>query len=257
MHYNVLLQRCVIGLFATCFFTLECQATANPFYRLKSEGWYWYETQGQKIKKAKEQPHFATAMEQIKHYQSQLEETRAVAVLNPTVDNVARYMKMQQWSFKQSGLFASSWQKALLYYPQLDETLKFPANATGRKVYLEQEIRKKEARVKQLAKQYGLFYFFKSDCPYCHEFASTVKHFAKNYKWSLVPISLDGLVIDDFPNAKQDNGLAALLNITAVPALFAVSPNQNRVIPITFGLVSEADLVERLNLLTDEENEYA
>jgi len=63
-------------------------------------------------------------------------------------------------------------------------------------------------------------------------------------------VSLDGGVLPDFPNAVTDNGIAASLNVTVVPALFLAVPGSRQMTPIGFGLMAETELVERMHTLT-------
>jgi conjugal transfer pilus assembly protein TraF len=109
----------------------------------------------------------------------------------------------------------------------------------------------RKAKLKALAQEYGLFYFFKGDCPYCHKFAPLVKNFAGEHGWDVLPISMDGGKIAEFPNAKLDNGIARKLNITTVPALIAIHPKTKKMIPLAYGMVSYKGMEERALLLME------
>lgn len=52
----------------------------------------------------------------------------------------------------------------------------------------------------------------------------------------VLPITLDGGSLEQFPNAQRDNGLFKEWNTEVLPALFAVNPKTGHVIPIAFGL---------------------
>jgi conjugal transfer pilus assembly protein TraF len=90
-------------------------------------------------------------------------------------------------------------------------------------------------RFKRLASEYGLFFFFRKNCSYCHHFAPIVKRFADKYNWSVLGISLDGGTLSEFPHAKRDNGISARLGITHVPALIALHPKTKKLIPLAYG----------------------
>jgi conjugal transfer pilus assembly protein TraF len=105
-------------------------------------------------------------------------------------------------------------------------------------------------RIQALAQEYGLFFFFKKECPYCHHFAPVVKHFAEKHGWSVLAISLDGGVLPEFPHARRDNGIASRLQVAHVPALIAVHPRSGQTIPLAYGLVSESEIENRVELLT-------
>lgn len=228
----------------------------SPYYMRKAEGWHWYERLESTRKKVEPQPESAespkpkTAMERIKKFRADLDETRAQAILEPTIENVAHYMRAQKITFDKSMVFANTWQKVLLYHPDLDPSNTYPVSNAARKIYLRQEYQEKQQVVRDLAKQYGLFFFFKSTCPYCHSFASQLKDFAKTYGWKVIPISLDGKAIAEYPKPRFDNGIAQKLNIQFVPAVVAVSPEQEKTLPVAFGMVSTEELINRLYLLS-------
>ena len=57
-------------------------------------------------------------------------------------------------------------------------------------------------------------------------------------------------MLPEFPNAKQNNGIAERLQITHVPALIALHPKTGQFIPLAYGLVSEREIEQRVELLT-------
>jgi conjugal transfer pilus assembly protein TraF len=150
----------------------------------------------------------------------------------------------------QSQQFSESWQRVVMTTPALDETLVHPVDQNARHVYYQTRNQEITKRIKALAQEYGLFFFFKGNCPYCHQFAPIVKHFAKKHGWSVLPISLDGGMISEFPNAKRDNGMAARLQVSHVPALIAFHSGSGQMIPLAYGMVSESEIEERIDVLT-------
>jgi conjugal transfer pilus assembly protein TraF len=77
-----------------------------------------------------------------------------------------------------------------------------------------------------------------------------VKRFAQKYGWSVLPISLDGGTLPEFPNARRDNGMAARLQITHVPALIALHSKTGKLLPLAYGMVSESEIERRIEMLT-------
>ena len=106
-----------------------------------------------------------------------------------------------------------------------------------------------------LAQEYGLFFFFRKNCPYCHQFAPVVKRFSEKYGWSVLGISLDGGTLSEFPMAKQNNGIAERLQITHGPALIALHPKTGQLIPLAYGMISESEIEQRAELLTKTQAE--
>lgn len=101
--------------------------------------------------------------------------------------------------------------------------------------------------VKQFARQSNLFFFYTSNCPYCHKFAPILKSFVDSYKINLVPITQNGIMLSAFPDSKIDNGLqSAMFHVRGVPALFALDPNTHEVILVGYGFMTEKDLKNRI-----------
>ena len=68
----------------------------------------------------------------------------------------------------------------------------------------------------------------------------------------MLAISMDGRAIPEYPNAWPDNGMAARLNATAVPALYLTAPATRQIRPVGFGVMSMTDLVERIAALAQD-----
>ena len=134
--------------------------------------------------------------------------------------------------------------------PSLDETLVHPVDQNARHVYYIHEQKKIKQRIMRLASEYGLFFFFRKNCPYCHHFAPIVKRFSQKYGWSVLGISLDGGTLPEFPAPKHNNGIAERLQIAHVPALMAIHPKSGQLIPLGYGMISESEIEQRVELLT-------
>jgi conjugal transfer pilus assembly protein TraF len=160
------------------------------------------------------------------------------------------YITAQKALMDQSQQFSEMWKQVVMTTPSLDETLVHPVDHNARHVYYAQKHQELEKQIKKLASEYGLFFFFRKNCGYCHHFAPIVKRFAQKYGWSVLGISLDGGNLPEFPNAKQNNGIAERLQITHVPALIALHPKTGQLIPLAYGLTSESEIEQRVELLT-------
>ena len=74
---------------------------------------------------------------------------------------------------------------------------------------------------------------------------------------TVLSVSLDGGTLPDYPDAHPDNGIAARLNPSAVPALYLTAPARREIRPVGFGLMSMSDLLERVAALARERLEAA
>jgi conjugal transfer pilus assembly protein TraF len=235
--------------------------TAQPsklaFFHKHAEGWHWYESlSNDKVEeKKKESPSgrsspSPTPTEKIEAQRKELETKLHTAILEPSHENIITYILAQKVLMDQSQRFSEAWKRVVLTSPALDETLVYPVDQNARRVYYEEHNRELTNRIQGLAQEYGLFFFFRKNCPYCHHFAPIVKGFSQKYGWSVLAVSLDGGTLSEFPEARRDNGIATRLQISHVPALIALHPRTGQFIPLAYGLVSESEIEERAELLT-------
>jgi conjugal transfer pilus assembly protein TraF len=223
--------------------------SSNSFYRKRNEGWHWYENK-KKVKPNKDEiATTQTPTEQIQQLKEELDQRLHQAIITPTEQNIISYITLQKQIMDQSERFSENWQKVLYYHPDLDERTIFPVSNNARHIYLAEERKAKQEAIRGLAKEYGLFFFFRSNCPYCHSMSTLIKDFSQKYHWNVLAVSLDGKALPEFPNAKQDNGIGANLKVTAVPALFAVHPITKAIIPLAQGMISETEIEDRVLLL--------
>jgi conjugal transfer pilus assembly protein TraF len=223
--------------------------TTDSFHHNKTSGWFWYQDpQREKPQlESKETPDLAA---QVDFEKEELDRLLKIAIKAPTEENLIRFIKLRNKILDQSYHFGLRLQQANLRYPTLDHLKTYPINKTANELYALERRADIDRKIGGLTKTHGLFYVFKSGCAYCHAFAPTLKGFTKKYGWSLLPITLDGIATPDFPEARLDNGAAQKLNITTVPALIMVEPKTGIVTPIATGVISEEDIVARIDLLT-------
>jgi conjugal transfer pilus assembly protein TraF len=207
----------------------------------KAEGWAWYEDT-QKIPEEdgeaieQEQP-FISASEILADERKNLENLLAEAMLKPTLENTKKYMEAQRKWIQQATGFANSWQKVIIANPQLDPTATtFSTSQYGRQLQQMIEQEEKEIMIKEVSKEYGLFFFYEGNSKISKAFALVVNAFVKKYGWSVLGISTDGILLEEITNSTLDNGMTNEIGITIFPALFAVNPRHKEAIPLAFGL---------------------
>ena len=109
--------------------------------------------------------------------------------------------------------------------------------------------------IADLGADHVLFFFYRSDCPYCHAFAPILAAFQARHGIQVVAVSMDGGPMPGFPEARPDNGIATTLKVTQVPAIFLAQPFTGRITPIGFGVLSESQLLERLAIVSTPQGE--
>jgi conjugal transfer pilus assembly protein TraF len=182
-----------------------------------------------------------------------LKELKAKAILEPTPQNVKAYQEMQMRVVNQSQAFSDAWLLNVYLNPTLDENVRNPAAQGARFVVYENERIQKQQIIKTLKNSYGLFYFYSGSCSYCKAFAPVIKQFADTYGWEVMAISLDGAPSDTFKNWQPDNGISKKWGIQTVPAVFAINPETDHVIPVANGFTSIDEMEKRIVTLVKGE----
>lgn len=107
--------------------------------------------------------------------------------------------------------------------------------------------------------QYAMVFFYRSDCPYCHQFAPKFKAFTQNNQLQTYVFSLDNQPIPDYPVPIPATPEISQLffenprNIT-VPATFLINVNSRKFVKVSIGDVSYNELEHSINgILSDRE----
>ena len=148
-------------------------------------GWHFYEdpepevTPPQKLPpRAKEATPESRPPELVEfaRLQKRLEDYRNIAIIRPTEANVRRYMELEASVVRQASYFSEVAQRVAWSTPDLDMTLQGrPVNARGIEVFDREQAQTRNQSLAALARTHVLFFFFRSDCPYCHAFAPTLE----------------------------------------------------------------------------------
>lgn len=255
------------------------EAGVASFFGDRARGWHWYETvpdtkelDDEDVPKParineKQNHRPKTPSDLIKAYREELENRLHAAWVYPTPQNIKAYQTMQKDMMDRSKVFSNLWLQTVFQNPELDHTLVSPVNQRGRHLQIDLEKNRTFDVIKGLSQTWGLFFFFSEDCPYCHQFAPTVKKFASSYQWEVIAIrvggdgaaaardrgrreqpSQDG-IRKFFPNVQSDNGLFQSWGIKVLPSLFAVNPKSQEAIPIAYGLTSLDEMENRIMTL--------
>lgn len=222
-------------------------------WRNDDRAYQWYPDNEKKpAKKAEEQeptPQTATKPKEVEEYEKlkkTVEQSRVIAVMNPTPDNIKAYIQFHEMFLQKSYVFADQWRRTQLENPELDYSLiGRPNNRAAQIEYDSNRDLRTQASIKAMAKTHGIFFFYRGDCPYCHAMAPTLLAFAQQYGITIKAISMDGGMIDGLPNPVMDNGIGSKLGVKMVPAIFAADIKNKKYIPISYGVVSSSELEQR------------
>jgi len=171
--------------------------------------------------------------------------------MRPTEANVRRYMELEAKVVARASYFADVAQRVAWATPELDPTVHGrPVNAKALEVFDRDQLLSRSQSIASLGMDHVLFFFFRSDCPYCHAFAPTLTAFEARHGIKVVAISVDGGPMPGFADARADNGIANTLKVTQVPAVFLAQPYTGQITPIGFGVLSESELLERITTVS-------
>jgi conjugal transfer pilus assembly protein TraF len=233
---------------------IEPDPQSAAYWLRNREGWFWYrDPPASTPRPAPSAPKPPRELVEFEAMQKRLEDLKRVAVMNPTDANLTAYMRYQRMVMSKSEHFAERWQRLVWTVPDLDYGMTGrPTNAMAINVFDEQQRDRQAQTIKSLAATHGLIFVFRGVCPHCHRFAPILKRFEQEFGFTVLAISMDGRAIPEYPNARPDNGMAARLNATAVPALYLTAPATRQIVPVGFGVMSMTDLVERIAALAQD-----
>ena len=230
----------------------------------RSLGWHFYCDRAAPSKPVEPDavvpPAGPSATVEIERMRQQLEESRAVAILEPTPENVAAYLYLQQASLQRASTFSDVFRRVVWTTPDLDYTLTRPAGALAKQVWSDDRLAAVEKALVNLGERYGLIYLGDAGCAGCRVFGPLLRAFAIRHDLDVLAVSMTGEALEGWPEAVPDNGRAAQLGLDGapVPAVVLFDTETAQVLPVSFGIVAEDQLAERIYALTALEvgNDY-
>ena len=200
-------------------------------------------------------PQPTTAMERIREMRRVMEEARSRAILDPSEENVAAYLHLQQEALQRAATFSDAFRRTVWASPDLDYTLTRPVGALAKRLWSDERRTERRAVLARLGERYGLIYLGSAQCPACRVFGPLLRAFAVRHGLDVLAVSLTGEPLEGWPEAVPDQGRAARLGLTSrvVPAVFLYDAQTSRALPVSFGVVAEDQLAERIFALTSRE----
>ena len=180
------------------------------------------------------------------------------AILYPTEENILEYIRAQrQGVMDPSTEFTHNWQKAIWTNPELDYTLKHPVSTIAKQVAMDDSNKVRTAAIDQINGRYGVFFFYSSTCIYCQKFSPILKVFSEKHNMQVMAISMDGVILPDWPASLVNSGQAEKMGVAGkpVPATILYDKESKRVIPVGYGLMAMDELEERIYTMTSGEND--
>jgi conjugal transfer pilus assembly protein TraF len=250
-------RRWLLGVLAAVSGLSEA-ADHGRYYEAKQEGWFWREAIPEEAGAPSNPPPPSPSTEPIptaseasplspQWLREQLPVYRDRALAAPTPENVRAYYYLQRHAMNMAEQFALTAQKVVMSDPMLDENTRRPLSTYGAQV-ADEVARENAWRVAtKIASLAGLWYFYRSDCPFCHAQNAVLDRLRHRLGLAILPIALDHRPMPDesFTHFVGDQGQAQRLAVTRTPTLFLVrAPGQ--MIALSEGLVTDEGLLERM-----------
>ena len=169
------------------------------------------------------------------------------ALNNPTQDNVAAFFYLQRYTVDMAERFALQAQRVVMADPVLDENSRRPQSMFGAEVIDGQARAGVERAMQAIADRAGLWYFYRSDCPYCAAQSPVLENLAHKADMAVMAIALDNAPLMDghFPDWRPNGGQAEQLQVRATPTIYLVRP-PGEFLLIAEGVMAETTLRERI-----------
>ncbi|MGI2205241.1 conjugal transfer protein TraF [Shewanella oncorhynchi] len=243
------------------------------FYKQREKGWYWHEFIPEpepEVEEEKEPPaQFSepTDTEQsknsveamsVKWFQENLPKAKELALNTGKPEDVKRYLYIQRAAIDRANQFAATYISEQMFDPYLDEGLRRPENDVSLQTFKGAQSENQWKLIETIGKKATLIYFYGSQCPYCAKQTPYLIRLAKEYGWSVMPISLDGgkvpnddfFVLGDYRVATSE--MAQRFDVLATPTLYLTN-NTGDYFLLSSGLIGMDSLSERIIELASRE----
>lgn len=238
-----------------------------PYWHRAKDGWFWQKDQAPAPKPKAPEPKPEPALSaddrdlaELNEFKVRLERALNVATQNPSEANVMRYLEMLTQARQKASVFADTAQAIAVRMPWIDNTLTGggrPSQPTAQRAYDSIQMQDRDQLLREMAQSYGLYFFFRRNCAYCHVQAPMLKQFQQKYGFTVYAVTLDGGTLPDFPGAVKDNGLAQrvadMLGVPAqhfvVPAVILAKPSSREVVPVGFGAMTMDEMADRVAMV--------
>ena len=193
-----------------------------------------------------------SAVDRVLAMREALEEARAAAIVDPSTENVAAYLRLQQETLHRAAAFSDAFRRTVWAHPELDYTLKRPVGALGKRLWSDERRKARDRALARLSERYGLIYLGHAGCAGCRVFGPLLRAFSLRHGLDVHAVSMTGGPLEGWPEAVPDAGRAARLGLSGVPlpAVVLFDTKTKAVLPVGFGVMAEDQLAERLFVLT-------
>jgi conjugal transfer pilus assembly protein TraF len=249
----------VCAVFSTA---LPSHARAAPagdpkfgYFERSDQGWFWYHdpkllppsppsvAAPSPVASNPDEPQPLSA----KWFREKLDGYRDSAIDNPSPENVRLYLYLQRLALDKAEMYSHATQLAVAQDPALDQASLTPTNQQSKAAANGARSGAVKSLMNRLSSSSGIWFFFRSDCQYCHAQAPVLRAMATLYGFKILPISMDQKPMEDgsFPDWVPDSGQGKAMHVSVTPTLFFVMP-PDKVIPLGVGVMAADQLEDRI-----------
>ena len=226
-----------------------------------SLGWHFYcDRDGERDEEARPgpaapPPASGDATARIAAMRGHLEEARAEAILDPSLEKVAAYLELQRAALQRAAVFSDAFRRTVWSHPELDYTLTRPVGALAKRRWSDGRRAAVAEALARLGERYGLIYLGAPACGGCRVFGPLLRALALRHGLDVLAVSMTGGPLDGWPEAVPDNGRTAKLGLSGspLPAVVLFDTVTRQALPVGFGVLAEDQLAERIFVLTQVE----
>lgn len=236
---------------------LGAQTEGDPFYCDERKLGHWFYCDEPEVEDVdvSTPPPSLPARVRLEAIQTELEELKAQAILDPTTENITRYVAFQRQQLDRASMFADVWQRSLWQNPDLDYTLERPVSNLAKRTWQNVRTSERDAMMDALTQRYGVFYFYSSSCPACQTFSPVMRALADRFGLEVLAVSMDGGPTPGFPDFAVNQGQYHRMGLEGgtVPAIVLFDTVTKKPVPIGYGVMSADEVIERIFYLTQTE----
>lgn len=229
-------------LFIIAFAPCCAQGDAG-FYEKSRQGFYWYEqTLSDEDEEVFKQPKADSFtyndlwMLNPERFKIVLKDRFDLAIQTPTEENVYRYIEIQDVAKRKSMAFAGVMGMVTQLNPQFrDNNITTMPNA-GRKTYYQIKNKQRDELLTNSTDEFALIVFESPGCGYCEAQRPIIEAFQANNGWNVK-------YLDIYENRK----LVERYGIDITPTIMLLSRSSQKLIPISKGVVTLAELEGRID----------
>ena len=207
------------------------------------KGWYWYEVEKELEEEKEGTEELPPVIEipqdpwnmPVEEFSRLLEEVRNTAIQNPTIENVKKYIELQDIARRKAVAFANVYTLVMQMHPEFTTAGQYPVANPGILALTGMRRDEIEGVIQASREDFALVYFFRPDCRFCTVQNNILRYFVDKYHWELKHVN-----IYDEPES------AVRFNVTTVPYILVVYRDTGEYMPVGVGVVALSTLERNL-----------